>query len=50
MSSSWYPGAVYRDLAFLKAQCASLAKQLTFAEALDTVTQAAHIVLGKGER
>lgn len=40
-------GDVYRDLRYVKGECAKLAKQLTLAEALGTVTKAAKIVLKK---
>jgi hypothetical protein len=41
-----FPDDRYRNLRYVKRECAKLAKQLTLAEALATVTKAAHIVLG----
>ena len=42
-----FPRDEYRDLRYVTRECAELAKQLTLAEALDTVTKAAKIVLKK---
>jgi hypothetical protein len=41
-----FPADVYRDLRYVKRECGRLAKQLTLAGALDTVTKGAHTVLG----